>query len=163
MISGAPGERGFYDVVESGSTDSSCSTTGFRTPSASKVRWIQLKDICIARSLSETGTITTGRLLTRSGKALVELFRDFAERNSARIALYRGPLVLRFMIGASGSVATCGLLVDRVLHEDPRHTEWEALRADLVNRIKMLKFPSAQGETTVTKPVVFGVPLPGTV
>ena len=96
-------------------------------------------------------------------KALVELFSDFAEGNSARIALYQGPLVLRFMIGASGSVATCDLLVDRVLHEDPRHTDWEVLRADLVNRIKMLKFPSAQGETAVTKPLVFGAPLPGTV
>jgi hypothetical protein len=65
------------------------------------------------------------------------------------------------VINAGGSVQTCDILLDRVMHEDPRHTEWEPLRADLVNRIKGLIFPPAAGETTVTKPVVFGVPLPG--
>ena len=112
--------------------------------------------------LNETGTITTGDLPSEVvEETLVGLFRDFAERNSARIALYQGPLVLRFVISPSGSVGTCDTLVDRVIHEDPRHTEWEPLRADLANRIKMLKFPPARGETAVTKPLVFGAPLPG--
>ena len=112
--------------------------------------------------LSETGTIVTGDLPGEVVEAsLTGLFRDFAERNSARIALYRGPLVLRFVINAKGSIETCDTLVDRVVHEDPRHAEWEPLRADLVSRIKMLKFPPALGETAVTKPLVFGAPLPG--
>jgi hypothetical protein len=69
-------------------------------------------------------------------------------------------------LGVSGvhpkfSLFFCDTLVDRVVHEDPRHTEWEALRAELVSRIKMLKFPPALGETAVTKPLVFGAPLPG--
>ena len=112
--------------------------------------------------LSETGTIILGdRPSEVVEEALVGLFCDFAERNSARIALYQGPLVLRFVIGANGSVGTCDTLVDRVIHEDPRHIEWEPLRADLVDRIKMLKFPPARGDTAVTKPLVFGVPLRG--
>jgi hypothetical protein len=111
--------------------------------------------------LSETGTIITGDLPNEIvEEALVALFRDFAERNSARLALYQGPLALRFVIGASGSVESCETLVDLVIHEDPRHTEWEPLRGDLVSRIKMLKFPPARGKTVVTKPLILGVPLP---
>jgi hypothetical protein len=111
--------------------------------------------------LGETGTIVTGDLPNEVvEEALVALFRDFAERNSARIALYQGPLALRFVIGASGSVESCETLVDLVIHEDPRHSEWEPVRGDLVNRIRMLKFPPARGETVVTKPLILGVPLP---
>jgi len=111
--------------------------------------------------LSASGTMITGALAgTVVEEALGGLLRDFAERNSARIALYQGPLALRLVIDAAGFVQTCDILVDRVIHEDPHHIEWEVLRADLVNRIKGLKFPPAPGETTVTKPLVFGVPLP---
>ena len=112
--------------------------------------------------LSETGTMVSGELPGDVvEQALVALFHDFAERNSARMALYQGPLVLRFVISAGGSIETCGVLVDRVVHEDPGHIEWEVLRADLVNRIQLLKFPPAPGATAVTKPLVLGVPLPG--
>lgn len=111
--------------------------------------------------LSESGTMVSGALAGAVvEEALVALLRDFAGRNSARIALYQGPLALRFVIGANGSVKNCDIVVDRVIHEDPHHIEWEVLRADLVNRVKGLKFPPAQGETAVTKPLVFGVPLP---
>ena len=113
--------------------------------------------------LSETGTMIAGALPGAVvEEALVGLFGDFAARNSAQIALYQGPLALRFVISAGGSVETCDILVDRVMHEDPRHIEWELLRADLVNGIKRLKFPPAAGETAVTKPLVFGVPLRAT-
>ena len=112
--------------------------------------------------LNETGTMITGALPgTVVEEALVGLFGDFAEQNEARLALYQGPLALRFVISAGGSVETCDILVDRVIHEDPRDIGWEPLRDDLVNGIKGLKFPPARGETTVTKPLVFGVPLPG--
>jgi hypothetical protein len=59
------------------------------------------------------------------------------------------------------SLFFCDTLVDRVVHEDPRHAGWEPLRADLVSRIKIVKFPPALGETAVTKPLVFGAPLRG--
>src|SRR5262249_54695429 len=86
---------------------------------------------------------------------------DFAERNSARIALYQGPLALRFVIGAGGLMQTCEILADRVIHNDPHHVEWEPLRDDLLNRINELKFPPARGQTTGIKPVVCGPPFHG--
>ena len=112
--------------------------------------------------LSEAGMIVTGALPGAVvEEALVGLLRDFAERNSARIALYQGPLALRFVIGAGGLMQTCEILADRVIHIDPHHVEWEPLRDDLLDRINELKFPPARGETTVIKPLVFGTPLPG--
>jgi Rps23 Pro-64 3,4-dihydroxylase Tpa1-like proline 4-hydroxylase len=112
--------------------------------------------------LGETGTMTAGALPGAVVEAaLAELLHGFAARYSARLALYQGPLALRFTIRADGLVESCEVLIDRVLHEDPRHTEWEPLRADLVDRIKGLRFPPAAGETVVTKPLVFGVRPPG--
>jgi hypothetical protein len=69
--------------------------------------------------------------------------------------------VLRFIVGLSGSVVACDVLLDRVVHADAGHTEWEALRGDLVDRVKALKFPPAAGETTVTQPLAFEARLPG--
>lgn len=112
--------------------------------------------------VSETGTIVAGAL---SGavveEAVSRLLRDFAARNAARIALYHGPMALRFVINPTGSVETCDILVDRVAHTDPGHIEWEPLRADLVGEFGRLRFPLASGNTTVTQPLAFGTPLPG--
>ena len=60
----------------------------------------------------------------------------------------------------AAALKLCETLVDLVIHEDPRHSEWEPLRGDLVNRIKLLRFPPARRETVVTKPLILGVPLP---
>jgi hypothetical protein len=111
--------------------------------------------------LSETGTITGALPGAAVEQAVAGLLSDFDARNAARIALYQGPLVLRFTIGPGGSVATCDILVDRVVHADPGHAEWEPLRDDLVNRFKKLKFPPAAGETTVTQPLAFDTRLSG--
>ncbi|HEV2098608.1 MAG TPA: 2OG-Fe(II) oxygenase [Stellaceae bacterium] len=112
--------------------------------------------------LGETGTMVTGFLPGAIvEEALIGLFYDFAARNPARIALYRGLLALRFVIGAKGSVQSCDILFDRVMHEDPRHVDWETLRDDLVDGFKSLRFPPAAGETVVVKPLVFGAPSPG--
>lgn len=111
--------------------------------------------------LSETGTIIAGALpVAAVEEAVLGLLRDFAARNAARIALYQGPLALRFVIGPGGSVETCDILIDRVACTDPGHTEWEPMRAGLVDMFKTLKFPPASGETTVTQPLAFGAPLP---
>jgi hypothetical protein len=42
------------------------------------------------------------------------------------------------------------------MHADPGHSEWEELRDEIVTRVKLPKFPSAEGETTVTVPLSFG-------
>jgi len=68
--------------------------------------------------------------------------------------------VLRFIVSPGGSVETCEILVDRVMHTDAGHTEWEPLRDDLMNMFRRLKFPPAAGETTVTQPLAFEARLP---
>jgi Rps23 Pro-64 3,4-dihydroxylase Tpa1-like proline 4-hydroxylase len=111
--------------------------------------------------LSEDGVIDGALPTTVVEEALVGFVNDFDARHLARIGLYHGLLVLRFVISAAGSVATCGIVVDRVMHADPGHAEWEPLRDELVTRVKTLKFPPAEGETTVTVPLSFGKGLTG--
>src|SRR5271166_5597653 len=111
--------------------------------------------------LSETGTMTGALPPAVVEEAVTRLLSDFGARNSAQISLYDGPLVLRFIIGPGGSVKTCDILVDRVIHADAGHAEWEPLRGDLVNMFKSLKFPPAAGETMVTQPLAFEARLLG--
>jgi len=56
----------------------------------------------------------------------------------------------------NGAVADCAVLLDRVMHPDPGHADWEALRARLVERFHRAVFPPAAGETVLTQPVAFG-------
>jgi hypothetical protein len=108
--------------------------------------------------LSEAGMIVAGALPAAAIEEPVQrLLHDFAARHPARLALYQGPLALRWVIGSRGSVETCNILVDRVVHADPGDTEWEPLLAELVAQFKNLRFPAATGGTTVTQPVAFGV------
>jgi Rps23 Pro-64 3,4-dihydroxylase Tpa1-like proline 4-hydroxylase len=107
--------------------------------------------------LSEGGTILDG-VLTEDLVAgpLLGLLRQVSEEWSAEGALYNGPLILRLTIDASGAVAACRVMVDRVLHPDPGHVEWEPLRAKLVERFAALRFPPSRGETVVIQPLLFG-------
>jgi Rps23 Pro-64 3,4-dihydroxylase Tpa1-like proline 4-hydroxylase len=110
--------------------------------------------------LSEGGTIVEGTLPAEAITApLFELLRRSRDELSAEAAIYHGPLTLRLTIGAGGSVVHCAALVDRVLHADPGHVEWEALRDRLIDRFRQLKFASSGGETTVIQPLLFGPPI----
>lgn len=110
--------------------------------------------------LSESGTVTGALSVALVEAAVSELLHDFAASCPARLALYQGPLVLRFVVNPRGSVDTCEILVDRVVHPDPGHSEWEPLRADFIKRLMALKFPLADGTTTVTQPLAFTAGLP---
>lgn len=112
--------------------------------------------------LAETGIIDGALPTEVVEEALATLIADFDARYLAHIALYHGLVVLRFVVSPAGSVATCEILVDRVMHADPGHSEWEALRGEIVTRVKSLKFPSVEGETMVTLPLSFGKRLTGT-
>jgi hypothetical protein len=109
--------------------------------------------------LSEAGTISGALPGAVVEAAITGLLHDFTARYAARIALYQGPLVIRFTISSDGSVAPCDILVDRVMHADAGDTEWEPLRADLVNEFLKLRFPPAPGVTTVTQPLAFAARL----
>jgi hypothetical protein len=110
--------------------------------------------------LSEGGTILDGALSEDLvARPLLELLRQIGEEWSAEVALYNGPLILRLTIAATGAVAACQVMVDRVLHPDPGHVDWEPLRAKLVGRFAGLRFPPAKGETVLIQPLLFGGPV----
>lgn len=110
--------------------------------------------------LREAGTIVAGALSQDliTGP-LLELLRQIREDLAAAAALYNGPLILRLTIAAGGAVAACEVMVDRVLHPDPGHVEWEPLRGKLVERFAGLRFPPTGGETMLIQPLLFGGPL----
>ncbi len=110
--------------------------------------------------LSEGGTLLAGALSEdKIAGPLLEVLRQIREDWSAEVALYNGALILRLTIAAGGGVAASQVMVDRVLHPDPGHVEWESLRAKLVARFEGLKFPPAGGETVLIQPLLFGGPV----
>jgi Rps23 Pro-64 3,4-dihydroxylase Tpa1-like proline 4-hydroxylase len=108
--------------------------------------------------LTESGTITGALPVQVVEAAVSELLRDFGAQNAAQTAIYQGPLVLRFSISPRGFVETCEIVVDRVVHPDLGHTDWEPLRTNLIEKLTALKFPPAGGRTTVTQPLAFAGP-----
>ena len=112
--------------------------------------------------LSESGTVNGALPVALVESAVSELLDGFGASCAARLALYQGPLVLRFVVSSRGTVETCDILVDRVVHPDIGHSEWEPLRTDLIQRLTALKFPRAAGSTTVIQPLAFtaGLPVP---
>jgi len=107
--------------------------------------------------LSEGGMIIEGAL---PGAAIAgpvgDLLRRFHDETAAAAVLYHGPLILRLQIKESGGVADCTVLLDRVMHPDPGHADWERLRARLVDRFQGTTFPPAAGETLLILPISFG-------
>jgi hypothetical protein len=110
--------------------------------------------------LSEGGTIVEGALsVDMITVPLLELLGGIKEEWSAEVALYNGPLILGLTIAPGGAVAACRVMVDRVIHQDPGHVEWEALREKLVARFAGLQFPPASSETRLIQPLLFGGPV----
>jgi len=160
-LADASAGRGFYDVIEA--KFNRLTVFDDRLPHAVERVEGSMDPVegrfVLHGHLSESGSITGPLPAAAVEEAVTALLRDFGARNSAQIALYQGPLVLRFIVGSGGSVETCDVLVDRVVHADAGHTGWDALRGDLVNRFKILKFPAAVGETVVTQPLGFAARL----
>ena len=111
--------------------------------------------------LSEAGTAVAGALRPEQvAVPLAAALRAFVADAPARIALYHGPLAMRLTIGPGGTVEHCAVLLDRVVHRDPGHADWEPLLAQLIDGLKSVAFPPADGETTVIQPIMLGAPLP---
>jgi hypothetical protein len=107
--------------------------------------------------LSEGTAVVVGALsATDIAAPLNDCLSRFRDEISAAAALYHGPLTFRLIIGATGAVAGCEILLDRVIHPDPGHTEWEAIRARLIVRLRALQFIASSGQTTLIQPVLFG-------
>jgi Rps23 Pro-64 3,4-dihydroxylase Tpa1-like proline 4-hydroxylase len=109
--------------------------------------------------ISEGGPILEGALPAAAVAGPIgEALRGFREETAAAAGLYHGPLVLRLRIDPTGRVADCAALLDRIIHADPGHADWERVRERLVGRLRSLQFPPAADETVVTLPVGFGKP-----
>ena len=107
--------------------------------------------------LSEAATAVGGALRPEQvAEPLATALRGFVADAPAQLALYHGPLVVRLTIGPGGAVDQCAALLDRVMHPDAGHTEWEPLLARLIERLRAVQFPAAEGQTTVIQPVLFG-------
>jgi hypothetical protein len=112
--------------------------------------------------VSEGGPIVEGALPAESVSGPInDVLRRFREEAAAAVGLYHGPLVLRLRIAQAGSVAGCDVLLDRVLHPDPGHADWDGVRDRLVERFRKTKFPTAGAETMLTQPIAFGSPPTG--
>jgi len=112
--------------------------------------------------VSEGGPVVEGALPAESVTGPInDVLRRFREEAAAAVGLYHGPLVLRLRIGQAGSVAGCDVLLDRVMHPDPGHADWDGVRDRLVERFRKTKFPTAAAETMLTQPIAFGSPPTG--
>ena len=108
--------------------------------------------------MSEAGTHVQGALPAAAVNAPVNAaLMEFATGAAADLPLYHGPLSLRLVIDPSGAAEVRDVMLDRVLHPDPTHDGWEPLRESLLDRLEAVRFPAAEGETTVILPVMFGV------
>lgn len=107
--------------------------------------------------VSEGGPMVEGALPGAAvAGPLSEVLQRLRNDSAAGAALYHGPLILRLRIASDGRVAECGVLLDRVLHPDPGHADWEVFRSRLVDRFGSAIFPAAEGESYVLLPVAFG-------
>ncbi len=106
--------------------------------------------------LREAGILVEGALGADQVRPLVlDALGALADRAAARLSLYDGLLVLRLAVAASGAVAGCSVIVDRVLHPDPADAGWKPLRARIVECLSALRFPAAPAGTTLTQPILF--------
>ena len=107
--------------------------------------------------ISEGGPIVEGTLPAAAiAGPIGDVLGGFRGEAAAAAGLYHGPLVVRLWVGQTGSITDCRVLLDRVIHPDPGHADWEAMCERLLERFRAAKFPPAAGETTITQPVAFG-------
>jgi hypothetical protein len=110
--------------------------------------------------IKERGPIVRGALKpSEANDAVMKVLVPFCDDAFARIRLYHGPLVLRLTVAPTGVVESCRVLVDRVTAPDRGDAGWDALRDDLIRRFLAIRFPEADGPTTISQPVLFGATL----
>jgi Rps23 Pro-64 3,4-dihydroxylase Tpa1-like proline 4-hydroxylase len=115
--------------------------------------------------LREGSAIVVGALqASEIAETLNAALIQFAAARTAGIALCHGPLVLRLTIDVSGSVASCDVMVDRVVHSDAGNIEWQQeIRGQLIERLKALRFAAASGTTVLIQPISFAGGMPAMV
>jgi hypothetical protein len=106
--------------------------------------------------IAESGPVVTG---ARSFEALQTEIKEaldrFIERDGEAAGAFHGPLTVHFTIGADGRVSDLRLMLDRVVGYEEADTEgWEAVRARLLAAFQDVRYPAADGPTTVVFPLL---------
>ena len=103
--------------------------------------------------LSEGGGVIDGALSVEAlGQPFLGTIRKARESAGARLRSHHGPLVLRVIVGETGAVEICEIMLDRVMHPDVGDAEWEPWVESLVKLVKAVKFPPAEGPTEIIQP-----------
>jgi hypothetical protein len=84
--------------------------------------------------------------------------QSFFEENPQLMEVFHGPLTVRVVIGTDGAVRTLTPLLDRVFHTQDERQLFEPIAERLLDRISSASaaFPTADTETTVIFPILFG-------
>jgi hypothetical protein len=110
--------------------------------------------------LRDKGAIVAGALTEKQvGEVVMESLIEFSSESFSRIRLYHGPVVLNLLIASTGAVESCSVLLDRVTATDSTDAGWPRMQRSLIAKFKALKFPEADGKTTVTQPIILGTSL----
>ena len=110
--------------------------------------------------IKESGPIVAGALKpAQVNPVVLSALAPFCDDAFARIRLYHGPLALRLVVAPDGKVQSCRVVMDRVTAPAHGDSDWEGMRDRLVAAMTALRFPEAQGPTTITQPVMFGASL----
>ena len=84
--------------------------------------------------ISEQGPAAAGALppgaAVEPARAAIKAFTD-----ARFVEGYQGVITVQLDVQADGGVASCHILLDRVIHPDARDTRWPALADDLAHAI----------------------------
>jgi hypothetical protein len=91
--------------------------------------------------------------------ALQEALAGFVAQHGEESYDYHGPISVRFVIEPPGGVRSLRVLMDRVTHVADAHADgWPALRARYLAALGTVRYPQADGPTTVILPMAFAGP-----
>jgi len=95
--------------------------------------------------ISEGGPIVEGALPAAAiAGPIGDVLGGFRGEAAAAAGLYHGPLVVAIWVGQTGSVTDCRVLLDRVIHPDPGHADWEGM-CEAASRAVSCREVSASG------------------
>jgi len=110
--------------------------------------------------IEEAGPIIAGPLPREVvGEGVRRALGSFAAERLAAIHRYHGPIVLRFAVTPDGKVTGIRTIVDRVFQARDDDSEWQLLKAKLLEAFGEVAFAAAPAETIVTVPMTFGGPV----
>jgi hypothetical protein len=110
--------------------------------------------------ISESGPTVIGALAAQAQAAVAPVADALKAFTGDRfVDGYQGPLTARLDIQPDGTVSDARLMLDRVIHPDRQDTRWPTLVGELLARLGAVRFPVADGPSTLLAPIIFGAPI----